>query len=246
MKPLIDPGKALEEIRTQIHDTDYRNRNSIDDDGSRVVPAGRQPARAFDLKTEYAKADNVATRDAYGAALVKIGAEDPEVVVLDGDVKNSSRTRGYFDAFPDRAVERYIAEQNMVGIALGLQAKGKHPFLATFAAFLTRGPRPVRMAAYSRARLSVAGSHTGVSIGEDGPSQMGLEDLGMMRSIYGNVVLSPSDAVSTEKLLGQTAGHNGVSYVRTIRGKTPVLYENGESFTVGGSKVLRRSDSDVG
>ncbi|MFW5945066.1 MAG: transketolase family protein, partial [Bacteroidota bacterium] len=155
-----------------------------------------------------------------------------------------TRTKFSFDSFPDRSVECYIAEQNMIGFAAGLQARGKRPYVATFAAFLTRAHDQIRMASYSQADLKLCGSHTGVSIGEDGPSQMGLEDLAMMRSLYGSVVLSPSDPVSAEKLTAAMNAYQGISYMRTIRGKTPVIYDSSENFEIGGSKVLKQSDDD--
>lgn len=178
----------------------------------------------------------VATRDGYGQALEALGAADPSVMVLDGDVKNSTRTKFFFGSHPDRAVECFIAEQNMVGIAAGLQCRGVRPHVATFAAFLTRAHDQIRMASYSQADIKLSGSHTGVAIGKDGPSQMGLEDLAMMRSVYGSVVVSPSDAVSAAKLLGEVNAFHGISYLRTIRGKTPIIYRQSESFPIGGSK----------
>ncbi|MFP4432212.1 MAG: transketolase [Spirochaetaceae bacterium] len=178
----------------------------------------------------------VATREGYGRALEALGASDPSVMVLDGDVKDSTRTTFFFSSHPERAVECFIAEQNMVGIAAGLQCRGIRPHVATFAAFLTRAHDQIRMAAYSQADIKFAGSHTGVAIGQDGPSQMGLEDLAMMRSVYGSVVVSPADAVSASKLLGEVNAFHGISYLRTTRGKTPVIYEQSESFPIGGSK----------
>jgi transketolase len=168
----------------------------------------------------------VATRTAFGKALAKIGAKDTRIVAIDGDVKGSSRTKFFYSDVPERFIEGFIAEQNMVGMAMGLQARGFRPHVATFAAFLTRAHDQLRMAVYSRARIAVAGSHTGVSIGEDGPSQMGLEDEAMMRSLFGSVVVSPADAVSAEKLTALLSGYDGISYVRTIRGKTPVIYDD--------------------
>ncbi|MEM1550614.1 MAG: transketolase C-terminal domain-containing protein, partial [Candidatus Bathyarchaeia archaeon] len=164
--------------------------------------------------------------------------------VLDGDVKNSTFTMYFFNKFPERSLQCYIAEQNMVSVAVGIQTHGFDVFLATFACFLTRAFDQIRMAAYSRANIKVAGSHAGVSIGEDGPSQMGLEDLALFRSIFGSVVLYPCDAVSSEKLTCAMANYEGISYLRMTRPKTPVIYSNDEEFHIGGSKVLRRSEND--
>ncbi len=198
----------------------------------------------FSVETDYKLGDMVATREAYGRALVKLGEQNGKMIVLDGDVKNSTFTQFFFERFPERSIECYIAEQNMVGVAVGLQTQGFDVFLATFACFLTRAFDQIRMASYSRANLKIAGSHAGVSIGADGPSQMGLEDLAMFRSIINSIVLYPCDAVSSEKLTAIAAGYDGISYIRTSRPKTPVIYGNDEEFHLGGSKILRRSGSD--
>ncbi|MDQ1281220.1 MAG: transketolase [Thermoproteota archaeon] len=197
------------------------------------------------VKTDYRLGDLVATREAYGKSLEKLGEIDSKMVVLDSDVKNSTFTELFFKKYPGRSIESYIAEQDMVGIGLGLQTHGLNVFFSTFACFLSRAFDQLRMAAYSRANLKVAGSHAGISIGEDGPSQMGLEDVSMFRSIFGSTVLYPCDAVSSEKLTCLTASHKGISYLRTTRQKTPVIYGNEEEFRIGGSKVLRWSGSDV-
>jgi len=189
--------------------------------------------------------DKTATRLAYGNALLALGRIDPSVVAIDGDVKNSTYADKFFEAFPDRSFEAYIAEQNMVGTGMGLAAKGYIPFMATFAAFLTRAHDQVRMAAYSFSNIKVCGSHVGVSIGEDGPSQMGLEDLAMFRPIPGCVILYPSDAVSAEACVEAVAAHKGLCYIRTSRPATPILYPAGETFPIGGSKVLRKSEGDA-
>ena len=164
--------------------------------------------------------------------------------VLDADVKNSTFTDAFFGAFPERSVECYIAEQNMIGIATGLQARGKRAFAATFAAFLSRAYDQIRMAAHSHANLRLAGSHTGVSIGEDGASQMGLEDVSMLRAVLGSAVLCPADGVAAEQLTCLSANYDGVSYVRTARPDVAVIYGNDELFAIGGSKVLRSSLAD--
>ena len=204
-----------------------------------TAPRGEIAAPAYTL------GEKVATRVAYGTALAKLGAVDDRVVALDGDTKNSTFAETFLQAHPDRYFESYIAEQNMVGAAVGLAACGKIPFASTFAAFLTRAFDHIRMAAISGAAVKYAGSHCGVSIGEDGPSQMGLEDLAMMRAIPDSVVLYPSDAVSSERLVTVMADLPGTTYLRTTRPATPVLYPNGESFPVGGSKLLRSSGNDV-
>ncbi len=186
-----------------------------------------------------------ATRMAYGIALEKLGRVNDRVVAIDGDVKNSTYADKFFASFPERSFQSYIAEQNMVGMAIGLSAKGFIPFAATFAAFLTRAHDQIRMAAYSFSNIKFCGSHVGVSIGEDGPSQMGLEDLALFRPIPGCVVLYPCDAVSTEACLAELAGHQGISYLRTSRPATPVLYSPGEPFPIGGSKVVRKKAGDA-
>lgn len=185
----------------------------------------------------YKIGDQIATRKAYGEALTFVGGKDPDIVVLDADVKNSTFSEIFKAAYPDRFFEMYIAEQNMVGAAVGLARRGMKPFVSTFAAFLTRTFDQIRMAAISRANIRLCGSHAGVSIGEDGPSQMGLEDLAMFRAVSGSTVLYPSDAVSTMKLVEQMVETEGVVYMRTTRPATPVLYPPDEKFTVGGSKI---------
>lgn len=186
----------------------------------------------------------VATRQAYGTALQKLGRINPNVVVLDADTKNSTHSLEFLKEFPDRFVECYIAEQNMVGAGVGLGAMGKIPFSSTFACFLTRAYDQIRMAAISQSNMNLCGSHAGVSIGQDGPSQMGLEDLAMMRAIAGSTVLYPSDAVSTERLVALAVNTPGIVYIRTSRPKTPILYSDDEDFKVGGSKVLKSSPQD--
>ena len=190
---------------------------------------------------EYREA--IATRKAFGEALAALAVR-PEVVALDGEVANSTHTEDFQEVAPERFVECFIAEQNMLGMAVGMQALGKVAFPATFAAFLTRAYDFIRMAAISRADLRISGSHAGVSIGEDGPSQMALEDLAMMRAVHGSTVLYPCDGNATAALVETMADLPGISYVRTTREKTPALYEPGDSFPIGGSKTLRSSDDD--
>jgi len=184
-----------------------------------------------------------ATRKAFGEALAALAVRS-DVVALDGEVANSTHFEDFQKAAPDRFFEMYIGEQNMLGAAVGMQALGKTAFAGTFGAFLTRGYDFVRMAAISRANLRLCGSHAGVSIGEDGPSQMALEDLSMMRSIHGSTVLYPADANAAAKLVEVMAETPGISYMRTTREKTPKLYGPDEEFTVGGSKVVKSGDDD--
>jgi transketolase len=193
----------------------------------------------------YGLGDKVATRKAYGDALVALGAERPEVVALDGEVSNSTHADEFAQAYPGRYFEMFIAEQQMVAAAVGLSVRHYVPFASTFAAFFTRAYDFIRMAAISQASIRLAGSHAGVEIGADGPSQMALEDLAMMRAVHDSTVLYPSDATSTAALVRAMADRPGVSYLRTTRGAYPTLYETGESFPVGGSKVLRSGDADT-
>ena len=193
---------------------------------------------------DYGGKDSVATREAFGEALTHLGEVNPLVVALDADVKNSTFTEKFGKRFPERFFENFIAEQNMIGTAAGLAACGKIPFAATFACFLTRGYDFIRMAAISQANIKLMGSHAGVSIGEDGPSQMGLEDLSMMAAQPGVVVLYPSDAVCTYRLVEAAASHQGMVYIRTGRPKTPILYPNDEPFHLGGSKLHKPSSDD--
>jgi transketolase len=187
----------------------------------------------------------VATRKAYGNALARLFPKYPEMVVLDAEVSNSTHSDVFKEKYPDRFFEMYIAEQNMVGAALGLSCRGKLPFVSTFAAFLTRAFDQIRMSRYSEANIKFAGSHAGVSIGEDGPSQMGLEDIAMFRTLLDSVVLYPSDAIATEKVVEEAARHKGIVYIRTTRKETPIIYKTNEEFPIGGSKVLKQSDKDT-
>jgi transketolase len=192
----------------------------------------------------YAAGQQVATREAYGEALARLGDVNPRIVVLDGDTKNSTYSEKFMKAHAERFFESFIAEQNMVGAAVGLGSMGKIPFASTFACFLTRAYDHIRMAAVSQANLKLCGSHAGVSIGEDGPSQMGLEDLAMMRAIEGSTVLYPSDAIATEHAVRLAAAHQGIVYIRTSRPKTPVIYARDEQFEIGRAKVIRQSAND--
>jgi transketolase len=208
------------------------------------LPAPKTEGPASYLPIAYNLGDLVATREAFGTGLLRLGQTDSRIVALDADTKNSTYSDKFFTRFSERSTECFIAEQNMVGVATGFGARGKVPFASTFACFLTRAYDQIRVAGISSSNLKLAGSHVGVSIGEDGPSQMGLEDLAMMRAVVGSIVLYPSDAVSTEKLVEQMALHKGISYLRTSRPKTAVLYNNDESFPIGGAKVLRQAPGD--
>jgi transketolase len=185
-------------------------------------------------------------REAYGRALVDIAPAHPAMVVLDAEVSNSTFAATFRNTYPDRFFEMYIAEQNMVSAALGFSTRGKIPFVSTFAAFFSRAFDQIRMAQYAmdRANIKFIGSHVGVAIGPDGPSQMGLEDMAMFRTLIGSVVLYPADDVSTAALVRQMADHHGICYMRTTRQEMSRLYETGEEFPIGGSKTLRHSDDD--
>lgn len=241
-KPL-PPGdtvqKALDELRGQLdgggQEPEIRKPDPL------TLP---QPSVGLMPAAGYGRTDKVATRQAFGDALVALGGVNSLVVVLDADVKNSTYTEPFAQTYPERFIECYIAEQNMLGMAAGLASCGRIPFVATFACFLTRAYDFIRMAAISRSNVKLMGSHAGVSIGEDGPSQMGLEDIAMMAAQPDMVVLYPSDAVSAYALVEAAASHRGLVYIRTSRPKTPILYDKDEVFPVGGCKTLRQSESD--
>ncbi|MCI4066510.1 transketolase [Micromonospora sp. R77] len=202
------------------------------------APPAAAPAGPPPTLPRYDKGAKVPTRDAYGDALRAVGSR-PDVIALDGEVSDSTRADRFGEAYPDRFFELFISEQQLVAAAVGLQVRGYRPFAATFAAFLSRAYDFVRMAAVSRADIALAGSHAGVEIGADGPSQMGLEDLAALRAVPGSTVVYPSDAVSCAALVAQLVDRPGVTYLRTTRGGYPVLYDNDDSFPIGGSKVLR-------
>jgi transketolase len=192
----------------------------------------------------YTKDEKVATRKAYGDALEALGTARADVVALDAEVSNSTFAEEFAKADPERFFEMYIAEQQMVAAAVGFSVRKYVPFASTFAAFLSRAYDFIRMASISRANIRLCGSHAGVSIGEDGASQMALEDLAMMRAVYGSTVLYPSDPNQTAQLVAAMADREGISFIRTTREKTPVLYGADERFAIGGSKVVRQSDAD--
>ena len=235
-KPMDDPDAAIAELGG-LRDI-------------RIDVATPEPGEPYRFPTQklelprYEVGTEVATRRAYGDALASLGAARGDVVVLDGEVSNSTFAEIFAKEHPERYFEMYIAEQQLVAAAVGLQVVGWRPFASTFAAFLTRAYDFVRMAAVSRARLALCGSHAGVSIGEDGPSQMGLEDIAAFRTIHGSVVLHPCDGNQTAKLVAAMADVDGISYVRTLRPATRVLYDPDEDFAIGGSRVLLSSDED--
>jgi transketolase len=239
-------GKALDEGRWQqalgeLSDVDRSVRGGI------TAPDRRRPESATPRPVDpprYERGTAVATRKAYGAALTRLAPKFPQLVSLDSEVSNSTMAELFAAKVPERFFEMFVAEQNMVEVALGLSLRGKLPFASTFAAFFTRAFDQIRMSQYSQANLKFVGSHAGVSIGEDGPSQMGLEDVAMFRSILTSIVLHPCDAVSTERLVEAAASHAGIVYLRTMRQSTPVIYDNEEPFQIGGSKVLRQSTDD--
>jgi len=241
----VDPGEDLERALGELEAPEdappLAVRPPVEREAVETIGGGptlELPAPAYE------RGDAEATRTAFGTALAKLGELDPRVVVLDGDVQDSTRTFKFREAHPERFVEGYIAEQNMVGMAMGLQALGRIPVAASFACFLTRAFDFVRLAGISGAHLVLCGSHAGVSIGEDGPSQMGLEDLAMMRAIPGSLVLQPADAVSAERAVELAARHQGIAYIRTLRPKTPVLYAGDETFEPGGCRVWHAGPED--
>ncbi|MGQ4513128.1 transketolase [Streptomyces sp. DW26H14] len=236
-KPLKDAAEAIEELggRRSIRVSVARPPLSAETGEARHRPLALP---------RYEIGETVPTRDAFGEALTALGHAYEDVVVLDGEVGDSTRAEYFAKEHPQRYFECYIAEQQMVAAAVGMQAVGRAPYAVSFAAFLTRAHDFLRMAAVSRASITMAGSHAGVSIGEDGPSQMGVEDLAMFRALHGSTVLQPCDANQAARLVAATHGLEGIRYLRTMRGGTPVIYGPDEEFPVGGSKVLRQSDAD--
>ncbi|MFE6160281.1 transketolase [Streptomyces sp. NPDC056486] len=236
-KPLPEAEAAIEELGG-VHDVRVEVRKPAAARALHATRTGHLELPRHDV------GDSVATRDAYGQALAALGTARGDIVALDGEVGDSTRTEYFGKEHPERYFECYIAEQQLVAAAVGLAARGWVPYASTFAAFLTRAHDFIRMAAISGAGINLVGSHAGVAIGQDGPSQMGLEDLAMFRAVHGSTVLYPCDAHQTGQLVAQMAGLDGVRYLRTSRGDTPVIYGPGEEFPVGGSKVLRSSDAD--
>ncbi|GFU26047.1 transketolase-like protein 2 [Nephila pilipes] len=210
-----------------------------------VPPVDNSPI-SLSEPPNYTLGETVATRLAYGTALLKLGTNSKRIVALDADTKNSTYSDKFRKAFPDRFIECFIAEQNLIGVAVGCSTRGrKIPFTSTFATFYTRAFDQLRMAAISQANIKCCGSHCGVSIGEDGPSQMGLEDIAMFRTIPGCTVFYPSDAVSTERACELAANKQGICFIRTSRPNTPVIYANDEPFAIGKAKVVKKSANDV-
>src|SRR5690242_8065245 len=235
----LDPAQAKQAL-AEIGDAPSRTFPTLKPDPWR--PAPLPPPRAPEWKRY---TEPVATRKAYGEALAALGAARRDVVVLDGEVSNSTHAEDFKKTAADRFFEMYIAEQQMVAAAVGMQVVGLVPFASTFAAFMTRAYDFIRMAAISRASIRLCGSHAGVSIGEDGPSQMALEDLAMMRAVHGSTVLYPCDANQTARLVALMADLEGISYIRTTREKTPILYTDRlQDFRVGGSRIVRGGGAD--
>jgi transketolase len=237
-KPVTDEAAAIAELggrRDAIVDVPKPDGDARP---HRFPASGELSLPAYEIGTKEA------TRKAYGDALVALGNARGDVVAIDGEVGNSTYSEEFAQAHPDRFVQAYIAEQQLLAYAVGFQVRGWRPFAATFAAFLARAYDFVRMAAVSRANIVLAGSHAGVSIGEDGPSQMALEDLASLRAVHGSTVLYPSDPNQAAALLALAADLEGIVFMRTTREKTPVIYQPGERFAVGGSRVVRQTDDD--
>lgn len=227
---------ALEELGTV--DTDIRGTMVLPENvESEQVPIESRPDLLFEKP--------ISTRRAYGNAIVRIFPKFSNIVVLDAETSNSTYAEFFKKEYPDRFFEMYIAEQNMVGAGIGFATRGKIPFVSTFAAFFSRAFDQIRMSQYSDVNIKYVGSHAGVSIGEDGSSQMALADLAFFRSMLGSVVLYPSDGVSTDKLVEVAAAHEGIVYIRTTRGDTPILYTDKDTFSIGGSKVVKSSKNDT-
>ena len=239
MKKGEETQKALDELTRQLKPGSTQPQIPMP-----TAVKAAAPAKGTMAPPPYKLGDSAATREAFGAALLALGEANSQVVALDADVKNSTYSDKFGKRFPDRFLENFIAEQNMLGAAAGIAACGKIPFVATFAAFFTRAYDFIRMAAISQSNIKLVGTHVGVSIGEDGPSQMGLEDLAMMSAQPGVTVLYPSDALSMYKLVEAAAAHKGMVYLRAGRPKTPVIYGVDEQFRIGGSKVVRQSAAD--
>jgi transketolase len=235
-KALDDPDAAIEELGgiRNIH---------VDVAKPEAAKAHTFPNGTLELP-RYAVGDEVATRKAYGEALAALGSARGDVVALDGEVSNSTFTEIFAKAHPERYFEMYIAEQQMVAAAVGLSARGWNAFGSTFAAFFSRAYDFIRMAAISRVNLRLAGSHAGISIGEDGPSQMALEDIASLRAVHSSTVLQPCDANQTAKVVVAMADTKGIVFLRTLRPNTPVIYDADEEFEIGGSRVLRSSVTD--
>jgi transketolase len=242
-------GKALdqkdyEKAATELGDIDFDIKGTIN---KPKIVQSKVKTRVLDNKKplNYTLGENIATRKAYGQSLTLLGSLNEKVIVLDAETSNSTFADIFKNEFPERFFEMYIAEQNMVGTALGFSRRGKIPFVSTFAAFFSRAYDQIRMSQYSNPNIKFVGSHCGVSIGVDGSSQMALEDLAMMRAVSEMIVFYPSDGLSTQKLVFKAAAHAGNVYIRTTRGDTPIIYQSDEEFIIGGSKTLRTSEHDI-
>lgn len=241
-KPLSEEmaEKAIAEIEQAGVTSDYKLEIKRPQDSKPLPVETKQPETP-----SYKLGDSIATREAFGEALKRIGATRSNIVGLDADTKNSTFSDKFAKEYPGRFFECFIAEQNMISMAAGFAAVNKIPFASTFAVFLSRGFDQVRMAGISRSNIKLCGSHVGISIGEDGPSQMGLEDIALFRTIPNGVVFYPSDAVSADASVRLAAEHKGFAYIRTSRPKTAVIYENDAEFKIGQARVVRKSDSDA-
>ncbi|MDP2649785.1 MAG: transketolase [bacterium] len=240
-KALLELGKVNEGLRFMLR----LPRQFENSSNASVSVKNLSHAEAPRMNFSYNVGDEVATREVYGKVLAELGKKDPDIYALDGDTKNSTFSEDFKKVNPDRFIECFIAEQNMVGVAMGLSRMNKKPFVSTFAAFLTRAYDQIRMASISKSNIKFVGSHAGVSIGEDGPSQMGLEDMAMFGTIPDSIIFHPCDAFSTSKIIPLVYSFSGISYLRTLRPKTPLLYGKDDEFKIGGSKILRKSNNDL-
>lgn len=240
-KALSELGEVEDSLRFDLQ----KSRVIPEGDESRLMGSQHRDPIALLQDDMFLDQSEIATREVYGQMLAKLGERDKRIYAIDGDMKNSTFSQDFLKIHPERFIEGFIAEQNMVGVAVGLSRLGKIPFVSTFSAFLTRACDQIRMAAVSQANISFCGSHVGVSIGEDGPSQMGLEDISMFGSIPESIIFQPADGMSTAKILPLIAEHKGISYIRTLRPKTPFIYSKDEEFKIGGSIVLKSSRDDL-
>ena len=236
-------GKALDHPEQAIEELGGLRNIHVDVEKPELAEAQTFPGGTLELP-RYELGDEVATRKAYGEALAALGAARGDIVALDGEVSNSTFAEIFAKAHPERYFEMYIAEQQLLAAAIGLSVRGWNPFASTFAAFFSRAYDFIRMAAISRANLRLVGSHAGVSIGEDGPSQMALEDIASLRAVHSSTVLQPCDANQTAKLVAAMADTEGIVFLRTLRPNTPVIYDADEEFEIGGSRVLRSTVTD--
>lgn len=236
--------EVLKDALKELGEIDLALKGKITKPETTILPEKTSTPSEVTLPT-YPKDGKIATKEAYGDMIVNLAKVHPEILLLDGEVSNSTHADKFAKEFPDRFYEMFIAEQNMISTGVGLSEYGYSVWISAFAAFFTRAFDQIRMAQYSNANIKIVGSYVGSSTGMDGPSGMGLEDISMMRSILNSVVLYPADAVSTAKLVNEMYTHNGISYLRLAREKTPIIYDENESFPIGGSKVLYKSDKDT-